>query len=209
MSTFRVYTPFGGKIRANSTYCCCGTDHPQVQCCSPQWGGIPYKKGPRAYDIETSANSRVWFVGSGEIGSIKIERIANGICTGSQNQNTPQNDGVRVHIYNGLNAEGCYIGFVVYAHVTDLKVYNAQKINNPGFGGNCGRQGQWLVELGNIPPHNPAVSAGCYPVPHIHMNASAHGCADVFDRDWICNSSRPGWSKWIFKFVSCCEGDCS
>jgi len=196
MPAYRIYTPIGGTIRANSKYCYSGApSHPGVQ------------QGTKPYDIESPHSHQVWFRASGDIGSVIFQSLKDLICPCCPGKIV--NDGVKARLFSRPGGQGCELGFVNYCHLKDIRVNFGIPYDNATPQGACGSDGMWVKEVGSIPEYDSTVSDWCYPVPHVHVSAKATGDGCTLEhRNWSCWTHVSGGRMWMYKFKCNCPVQC-
>ncbi len=212
MTNYYVYVPTGIEIISLNCYCfrrggdcsnctgsfckdiqdCLDCVYPPCQCSScckhivvGESSGFKYP-----VDIRASSGSVVWFWGSPNIFSIKIE-YSGGICSNVPCGQYGFNDigcGIKVHAYTGYNASGIRLGIVHYCHLTGRIPPNGAIYNRSG-------DTKWGVALGYVPAVPP--SQNCYLSEHIHTCIYGDG-GQAYRAYFKCGSSVSGGSTVLY-----------
>lgn len=171
---YYVYAPITGTVTGRPSGYCDGGSHPTH---NSDWDS--------PYDLAGSGSIK--FIGSPNIGSIKITVQNNSLCSGYP---APWSTGVKVDFYSGAGNSG-YIGSTYYGHV-------AQPTGAVGIPLNTNN---WT--LGAVPttcPDTPCdPNDGCFTGPHSHFEKYKSDISSYYSRS--CYSTAYQGSTRMYRWA--------
>ncbi len=179
MTTYKVYSPFGGTVWGYPGYYCNSPDphnNTEINFIDP-------------IDITSPAGTSI-VVRLSTVMCINVEYRPTGHCISCTTD--PYDYGIKIHLYTDKDCIG-FIGSIFYLHVAQPRI--AQ--------GNYWTNLLTIGQVASIPSCNPCACRNCYPTGHVHheMYSGGHG---YYNSTKFCSANcgqSITTSDWVYEWI--------